>query len=214
MKASALVGSLTAFGSALRDNGAEHAARVATELADALGRNGNVNVPDLSESTSSGEVVGGGASANDAAPIVKSLAQLLGPIAKKDLKEGLSELVEVLERLGSAPLIGLGPAKKVASASRSRSRRGAGPVNQALVDNYLRRLEAALGDDVAFSALYRELEQDAEVTKLEAVAIANRFMGPVAASTSRPKALQRILFRHRKLMDFMTGSESIGGKAA
>ena len=87
-------------------------------------------------------------------------------------------------------------------------------MNQILIDNYVSRLEAALGNNAGFMALYRELDNDAQVTKAEAVLIANRFMGPVAASTSRLKALQRVLFRHRKLMGFTTGSESIGGKAA
>ena len=55
---------------------------------------------------------------------------------------------------------------------------------------------------------------NAIVVILPGVVIADRFMGPVPASTSRPKALQRVLFRHRKLMGFSAGSESIGGKAA
>lgn len=212
MKAGALVGPLSAFEAALRDNGADRAAVVAAELAGILGRNANVNVSELSESTRSEG--GSGVTAEAAVPVVASLTQLLGPHAKKGLTSGLSELSEVLKRLGSALLIDLGPIKKVASASRTRTPRGAAPVNQVLIDNYVSLLEAALGDDAGFMALYRELENDAQVTKTEAVLIANRFMGPVAASTSRPKALQRILFRHRKLMGFTTGSESIGGKAA
>jgi hypothetical protein len=62
--------------------------------------------------------------------------------------------------------------------------------------------------------IYRELKDDPRIRKQEAVQIADRFMGPVPPSTSRPKALQRILFRHRKLMGFESGSASIGGKAA
>jgi hypothetical protein len=213
MKAKALAGSLSAFGIVLRDNGADRAATVVDELVAALERNSNTNVPELSESNRS-EDMSGGASATDAIPVVKSLAKFLGPIAKKDLNSGLRELVDVLERLGSTPLCVLGPAKEVVSASRSRSRRGAGPVDRTLIDSYIRRLETALGDDAAFTALYLELDQDSQVGKAEAVAIADCFMGPVAASTTRPKALQRILFRHRKLMGFTTGSESIGGKAA
>jgi hypothetical protein len=81
-----------------------------------------------------------------------------------------------------------------------------------LVSDYLRRLDAALGKDDEFLQMYRQLQDDDRVTKTEAVEIANRFMGPVPASTSRTKALERILYRHRKLMNFNSGSASIGGK--
>ena len=87
-------------------------------------------------------------------------------------------------------------------------------MEQTVVDSYLKRLLSALGKDEEFMQIYRELQDDKAVTKHEAVAIADRFMGPVPPSTSRPKALQRILFRHRKLMGFESGSASIGGKAA
>jgi hypothetical protein len=83
-------------------------------------------------------------------------------------------------------------------------------VDQVLIDGYLKRLQGALGDDESFMDLYRELSDDKRVTKEAAVLIADRFMGPVAPSTSRPKALQRILSRHRKLVGFEAGSVSIG----
>jgi hypothetical protein len=108
------------------------------------------------------------------------------------------------------PLAALG-SRHVVSASK-RKKAGAAPVDQMLVSDYLRRLDAALGKDDEFLQMYRQLQDDDRVTKTEAVEIANRFMGPVPASTSRTKALERILYRHRKLMNFNSGSASIGGK--
>ena len=78
---------------------------------------------------------------------------------------------------------------------------------------------AAFGSGHVVSASRRKkkeqrpkLQGDDRVTKEGAVEIADRFMGPVPASTSRLRALERILYRHRKLMNFATGSASIGGK--
>jgi hypothetical protein len=54
-----------------------------------------------------------------------------------------------------------------------RTRAPAGPPNMTLVDNYLRRLEAALGKDDKFMPLYQELKSDSEMTRPEMVQLAN-----------------------------------------
>jgi hypothetical protein len=103
--------------------------------------------------------------------------------------------------------------RSVASASRQPDR-GATPVDRKqLVASYLHRLEAALGNDEIFLPLHRELSADKRVTKEIAIEIASRFLAPLPPSTTRPKALKKVLYRHEKLMESQAASSSIGGKA-
>ena len=83
-----------------------------------------------------------------------------------------------------------------------------------LVESYLHRLETALGNDGLFRAVYLELCADRNITKVEAIEIASRFFEPMAQSATRPKALQKILYRHEKLLDSRDASKSIGGHKA
>ncbi|MGE0853703.1 MAG: hypothetical protein AB7O44_29505 [Hyphomicrobiaceae bacterium] len=144
-------------------------------------------------------------------PSLESLAQLLEDIAKPEILTDLKQLLAVIRDHRDIPIAGFESAivKHVASASKGQSKKGVTPMDQPLVDDYLARLEASLGDDAAFRALFREIETDRRVTKVEAVELATRFLGPTPPSTSRPKALQRVLHRHQKLMDFKRSSESI-----
>jgi hypothetical protein len=142
---------------------------------------------------------------------LEGLLQLFEDIAKPQILIGLKHLLAVVREHGDIPVAGFASAvrKHVASASKGQSKKGPAPMDQSLVDDYLKKLEAALGDDAAFRALFREIDADKRVTKLEAVELATRFMSPTPPSTSRPKALQRVLHRHQKLMDFKRSSESI-----
>lgn len=63
---------------------------------------------------------------------------------------------------------------------------------------YIRHMENTVGTE-EFMKIYEQLKNDNSVN---AVAIANHFYGPVAKSTSRQKALDRILTRHRKVFEF------------
>ena len=121
-------------------------------------------------------------------PALSNLRDFFAEIGKKDVAESAGAIIEFLEERADMPLAAFN-ASHVVSASRRRNRTGAAHVDHALVADYLQRLDNALGKDDVFMALYRELQDDERVTKHEAVEIADRFMGPVAASTSRPKAL-------------------------
>ena len=81
-----------------------------------------------------------------------------------------------------------------------------------LVEDYLKRLEATFGNDAAFRAVFAELSADKRVGKTEMNEIASHFFAPVPASTTRPRALQKILYRHEKLLDSRAASSAIGGK--
>ena len=83
-----------------------------------------------------------------------------------------------------------------------------------LIESYLQKLEAALGNEGMFRIVYRELSADKRADREAVIEIASRFFETTPASTSRPKALQKILHRHEKLMESRGASSSIGGKAA
>jgi hypothetical protein len=53
-------------------------------------------------------------------------------------------------------------------------------------------------------AIYARLKSDKGMKKPEVAALANQFNGPVAPSTTKIKALERILSRHRKLTEFVS----------
>jgi len=190
-------------------------------LANAIGKGGsqtvakflgaveNANVEPISGSVPSlGELV---------PPVEKLMALLMEAGAKKLVLTDLGLLLDLLRRFSEVSLAEFESRalRSVASASRPRAAPGAPPVDKRqLVETYLRRLEAALGNDGLFRAVYRELSADKNITKIEAIEIASRFFEPMAQSATRPKALKKILSRHEKLLDSRDASKSIGGQAA
>jgi hypothetical protein len=215
MKLGGIATVLSAYSRAVGRAGDKNSAAIAAEFAKALDAKKELAIKDFlkfvprppaEEQVRSDEITAG-----VAASVLEGLIELAEVMGSKELNKDLVKLSKFLQGYSLVPISLFGP--KVASASRQRRTKGTASVDRALVEKYLTQLEASLGKD-EFVKLYDDLRNDAEVTKLEAVEIADRFMGPVAPSTSRAKALQRVLYRHRKLMDFSSGSESIGGRAA
>ena len=153
-------------------------------------------------------------------PALSSLRTFVDVVAKKDLNNSLDSLLDVLQRHADIPISAF--VASVVSAlsenmgsSRPKSRKKvAAPMDDRLVDDYVRRLEAALGDDAKFESLLAELSADARVQQAEAVAIATQFYKRTAKDTSRPKALQRIRERQAELMKFKRQSSTAGRPAA
>lgn len=102
--------------------------------------------------------------------------------------------------------------KKVASASRKRKpKKAQRPMNEDQIAEYVSRLEKALGDDDKFLPIIDELSN---VAVAELVAIASRFVAPMPASSTRQKAVDRILKRHQNLMSFKRKQKAVGGRSA
>lgn len=128
--------------------------------------------------------------------------ELVLDLARRHSEVSVNEFESAVERV-------------VASASRGKSKSGAAPVDtKELIESYLQKLEAALGNEGMFRIVYRELSADKRADREAVIEIASRFFETTPASTSRPKALQKILHRHEKLMESRGASSSIGGKAA
>jgi hypothetical protein len=96
----------------------------------------------------------------------------------------------------------------------SKKKKAAPIVDEAFVDEYVRKLEAALGDEGKFGEAFSELVADERVGQPEAVAIATKFVGRTAKGTSRPKALDRIRDRNTKLVNFKRQTSTSGRSAA
>lgn len=162
----------------------------------------------------------GGPLLADVMPALVSLRTLVNEVAKKDLNNSLDSLLDVLRMHADMP-ISVFVASAVsasehtaASKPKGEGKKSAGPMNDHLVDDYVRRLEAALGDDAKFEPLLAELRADERVGQAEAIAIASRFYGPTRKSTSRPKAIARIRERHVELMTFKRQPSTAGRPAA
>lgn len=82
-----------------------------------------------------------------------------------------------------------------------------------VVDVYLTRLSDALGKD-DFAALFDELSADSAVGQPEAIEIASKFVSPVSRSTSKDKALESVLRRHKSLMSFKLKRQAMRGRSA
>ena len=155
-------------------------------------------------------------------PVLSSLRVLMNEVAKKDLNKSLDSLLDTLRKNADVPIpvfvanVVSAPAPKAKGESKGKrkSKKGAVPVDDHLVDDYVKRLEAALGDDAKFGPLLQELQADERVAQAEAVAIASRFYGRTAKSTSRPKALERVRERQVKLMKFKRQPSTSGRPAA
>jgi hypothetical protein len=152
-------------------------------------------------------------------PVLSGLFDVLSAIgAKKALVTDVGLLLDLSRRHGEVLVREFESAVESAVASASRDNASIGALtmssNKNLADVYLDMLEATLGDDARFRVVYKDLNKDKRIGKCEAVEIASRFFAPLPPSTTRPKALQKIMYRHEKLLESRAASGTIGGKAA
>lgn len=163
----------------------------------------------------------GGPPVASVAPALSSLRTFVNEVAKKDLNDSLDSLLDVLRMHADMPISVfvanmVSGSERAASSSkpRGKGKKAAAPMDDRLIDGYVKRLEAALGDDARFEPVLAELRADERVGQAEAVAIASRFYGQTRKSTSRPKALARIRDRQDKLMAFKRHPSTAGRPAA
>jgi hypothetical protein len=105
--------------------------------------------------------------------------------------------------------------KSVASASGTGRKKRTPPMfDETVVASYVAKLNETLGDDRAFMMIFNLLINDEKVRHDEAVAIASGFVAPTAMSTTRAKALERILRRHQNLASFKLKQRAMAGRSA
>src|SRR5262245_7309960 len=81
-----------------------------------------------------------------------------------------------------------------------------------LVIRYKEKLEAALGDDEKFTAIYSDLCENPAVGKPEIIALAKQMSG--GGARTQDAALKKIWNRHQSLMMFKAKSRATGGRSA
>ncbi len=87
-------------------------------------------------------------------------------------------------------------------------------MNVEIVNSYVVRLLAALGDADAFAAVYSDLEHDSAVRQPEAAGIAKSFYGDASPRLAKSEAFRRIRLRQNAIMDSRAKSRAQAGKSA
>jgi hypothetical protein len=85
-------------------------------------------------------------------------------------------------------------------------------VRKEIVSSYVRRLEAALGDNDGFGAIFNELSADDALSAAELGEIANIFA--FSRVKTKASALKKILGRHQLLMVGRAKLDATGGRVA
>ncbi|WP_072392186.1 hypothetical protein [Hyphomicrobium sp. CS1GBMeth3] len=103
--------------------------------------------------------------------------------------------------------------KKVASASKTgKPKKPRKPkMTEDQISDYVARLEQAVGDNDKFLPIIDELNSAAVA---ELVAIASKFVSPMAASSTKKSAVERIMKRHQNLLSFKRKQKAVGGRSA
>ena len=145
----------------------------------------------------------------DVLTALKPLADFLSAYGKPAVAKDLQAAATFFQGFSQASVRNFVD-EAVAVASRTAPPRPT--LNEEVVERHLRRLEQTLGDDPAFTAAYREMDQDPAVGTLEIAALTKRFTD--TAVKSRSAALKKILTRHRSLLSSRAKSESRAGRSA
>ena len=87
-------------------------------------------------------------------------------------------------------------------------------MNMEIVNSYVERLRAALGDAAAFAVVYVEMENDQAVRQPEAVGIAKSFYGDASSKLAKSEAFRRIRGRQNAIMDNRAKATAQAGKSA
>jgi hypothetical protein len=145
----------------------------------------------------------GGEKVSALLPVLSTLAGYTALVGKKAYADDFGTFVEFMREYPEISLSSFyRPAPTPVSAGIRRVQNVG--LNQTLVDQYASQLAAALGNDSTFMAIYARLKNDKGMKKPEMAALADQFNGPVAPSTTKTKALEKIFSRHRKLREFVS----------
>jgi hypothetical protein len=150
------------------------------------------------------------ATVGEAMKALEPLREFIRLYGKPSLASDIDVLIDFLRRFPAAGVRSL-VTESVAALGRP-ARKPKAAMKEDVVLRHLGRLEQTLGNDLTFTGAYNELENDAEVGKLEIAELAKRFTE--AAAKSRAAALKKIWARHHTLMSFRAKSESRDGRSA
>jgi hypothetical protein len=85
-------------------------------------------------------------------------------------------------------------------------------MREELAAQYKQKLEATLGDDEKFAAIYNHLRTDIAMGKPEIAALVKQMTG--SGARTQDAALKKIWNRHRSLVVFKAKSRTTAGRSA
>ena len=152
-------------------------------------------------------------SLGDVAPLLSALRSFLNKTAKSSMLIDVDAVEKLLRDRASMEITAFAR-MAVAAASPRRTTRGREPgrLRQDLVVHYKERLEAALGDEERFIAIYNDLRADAAIGKSEIIALANQMTA--SGARTQDAALKKIWNRHQSLVVFKAKSRATAGRSA
>jgi hypothetical protein len=155
----------------------------------------------------------GSPSLGDVARLLSALKSVLNKTAKATVLTDLNAIEKLLRDRASMDLGAfVRLATEAAAPPRPARNRDAPAVRNDLVAHYKEKLEAALGDEEKFSAVYNDLRANTAVGKPEIIALAKQMTG--SGARAEDAALKKIWNRHQSLVVFKAKSRATGGRSA
>jgi hypothetical protein len=154
-----------------------------------------------------------GNSLGDVARLLSVLKGFLEKVAKGAVLADIAAVEKLLQDHATMELRAFVRSATEAAASRRPARKPAAPqVRDDLVLQYKEKLEAALGDEEKFGAVYGDLRANAAIGKSEIMALAKQMTG--SSVRTRDAALKKIWNRHQSLVVFDAKSRAMDGRSA
>ncbi len=173
------------------------------------------SVSDLARRLAALGVAGsmGSPSLGDIACLLSALKGFLSKTAKATVLTDVDAIEKLLRDRASIELGAfVRMATQAACPRRPTSGRDAPGLRDDLVVHYKEKLEAALGDEEKFAAIYNDLRANTAVGKAEITALAKQMTG--SGARTQDAALKKIWNRHQSLMLFKAKSRATGGRSA
>lgn len=156
----------------------------------------------------------GAPSLGDVARLLSALQGLLGKTAKAGVVADIDSVAGLLRDRASMELGAfVRMATEATSAKRSTKKGRAAQVRDDLVLHYQQAVEASLGEEEKFAAVYNDLASNVNMGKSELSALAKQVAGG-AAARSKADALKKISSMHQSLLTFKAKSRATGGRSA
>jgi hypothetical protein len=150
----------------------------------------------------------------DVGVLLSALKVLLNKTSKTAVLTDISSIETILRDRASIEIGAFVRMVTEAAAAprRPTGRRGASTIRDDLVVQYKEKLEASLGDEEKFRAVYNDLRANIAIGKPEIVALAKQMTGSGARTVDA--ALKKVWNRHQSLMVFKAKSRATGGRSA
>lgn len=208
-------GALRAFADVLDAAGAPVARDQVVTFAALFDAHATSSVSGLAKRIAALGVTGpaGSPSLGDVARLMSALKSFFERAAKTAVLNDVAA-IEMLLRDRAAVELGafVRIAAEAGTAGRLARRRDAPRLRDDLVAQYKQKLEAALGDEEAFTAIYNALRANTAMGKAEITALAKQMTG--SGARTQDAALKKIWNRHQSLVVFRAKSRATAGRSA